>query len=58
MTEERRHTMTLTVRLSQWPEPRHWLIPCEAEDPRRITPGEAEYLLGHGFYGVMTPEDR
>jgi len=43
----------MTVRLSQWPEPRHWLIVCAEDDPRRITPGEAEYLLGHGFYGVL-----
>jgi len=47
----------MTVRLSQWPEPRHWLIVCAEDDPRRITPGEAEYLLGHGFYGVLDAEE-
>jgi len=49
--------MTPTVRLSEWPEPRHWLIPCADDDPRQLHPAEAEWLLTHGFYGVLDAEE-
>jgi len=52
------HLISLPVRRAEWPEPKHWLIPCAAEDPRRISRADAEYLLRNGYYGILTQEDR
>ena len=48
----------MTVRVSEWPEPRHWLIPCTEADPRKLHPAEAEWLVTHGFYGVLPARTR